>query len=70
MIVKDLIKKLKAVPQDYDVRIFYKLSMEDLEDMTDDDIYFTNFWVDKVEVHGLGASGYETNGEVIIIGDQ
>jgi hypothetical protein len=70
MIVKDLIKKLKGVPQDYDVRIFYKLSMENLEDMTDDDIYFTNFWVDEVEVHGLGASGYETNGEVIIIGDQ
>jgi hypothetical protein len=70
MIVKDLIKKLKAVPQDYDVRIFYKLSMEDLEDMTDNDIYFTNFWVDGVEVHGLGASGYETNGEVIITGDQ
>ncbi len=38
--------------------------------MTKDDIYLTNFWVDSIEVHEVGSSGYEENGEVIIVGSE
>lgn len=70
MQVGDIVKILQRYPQDYDVRIFYNKSLEELDDMTKDDIYLTNFWVDSIEVHELGASGYEENGEVVIIGSE
>lgn len=59
MQVGDIIKILKRYPQDYDVRIFYNNSLDE-----------TNFWVDSIEIHELGSSGYEQNGEVIIVGSE
>ena len=70
MQVGDIVKILKRYPQDYDVRVFYNKSLDELHDMTKDDIYFTNFWVDSIEIHELGSSGYEENGEVIIVGSE
>lgn len=68
MIVRDLIKLLKQLPKDcqeLDVRVFYNCKEEDLGDN-----YHTNFWVDGIEVHSTGSSGYELNGEVILIGSE
>ena len=70
MQVGDIVKILKRYPQDYDVRIFYNLSLDELDSMTVEDIGMTNFWVDSIEIHELGSSGYEQNGEVIIVGSE
>lgn len=70
MQVGDIVKILKRYPQDYDVRIFYNLSMDELESMNVDDLWSINFWVDSIEIHELGSSGYEENGEVIIVGSE
>ena len=68
MMVKELIKLLKQLPKDcqeLDVRVFYDCKEEELGDN-----YNTNFWVDKIEVHATGSSGYELNGEVLLIGSE
>ena len=70
MKVYQLIKKLQALPKNYDVRIDYNLSLNDLDDMSLDDIRLTNYWVDSVEFHEKGSSGYEDFGEVIILGSE
>jgi hypothetical protein len=73
MIVKELIKLLKQLPKDcqeLDVRVFYNKSYKELDEMTKDDIYFTNFWLDSIEVHATGSSGFEEYGEVILIGSE
>ena len=70
MQVGDIVKILQRYPQDYDVRVFYNKSLDELNDMTKDEIYLTNFWVDSIEVRELASSGYEENGEVVIIGSE
>ena len=69
MKVYQLIKKLQALPKNYDVRIDYNLSLNDLDNMSLDDVRLTNYWVDKVECVKAGSLGYEF-GEVIILGSQ
>ena len=70
MKVYQLIKKLQALPKNYDVRIDYNLSLNDLDNMSLDDIRLTNYWVDSIEFHEKGSSGYECNGEVVILGSE
>ena len=62
-----LINKLKKLPKTYDVRIDYNLSYDDTNI---DDIRLTNYWVDSIEFHEKGSSGYECNGEVVILGGE
>lgn len=69
MKVKDLINKLKTMPQDYDVRIEYDKSLKEMEEMSAED-FLVNFWIDSVELHQHGASGYEEFGEVVIRGTE
>lgn len=52
MVVSDLVKQLKQLPQDLDVRVETGTS--------------ENQWVRDVEVHQTGLSGYELNGEVVL----
>lgn len=66
MIVSQLIKKLQDLPQDYSVRIEYCLS-DDTMDMND--IIHNNYWVDSIELHKRGSSGYP-NGEIVILGGE
>ena len=69
MRVKELINKLKTMPQDYDVRIEYDVSLKEMEEMTPED-FLINFWVDGVECFRQGSSGYEDFGEVVIRGSE
>mgnify|MGYP003624475250 CR=1 FL=1 len=57
MIVKELIEKLKTLPQDLPIRC---LSFE----ATDDD---ENQWITNLEISETGTSGYEESGEVRLI---
>jgi hypothetical protein len=69
MKVKDLIEKLKVMPMDYDVRIEYDKSLKEMEEMSAED-FLVNFWIDSVELHKHGSSGYEEFGEVVIRGTE
>jgi len=70
MKVYQLINKLKDLPKDYDIRIDYNLSRDDIENMSIDDIRLTNYWASDVEIIRKGSSGYEDFGEVIILGSE
>ena len=60
MQVKDLIKKLQAIPnQELDVRVPI------IEDVEGGDL--ENLWVEGVEYSDKGQSGYELEGEVRLI---
>lgn len=56
MNVKELIEKLKEVPQDLPIRV------EPIDENVED-----NAWVVLVEYSETGQSGYEVSGEVIIL---
>tara|TARA_R100001463_G_scaffold15141_7_gene39628 strand:- start:14859 stop:15047 length:189 start_codon:yes stop_codon:yes gene_type:complete len=59
MIVKELIEKLKNVPQDLPVRCYSG---------NIDDLYVAeNQWVTEMEISETGTSGYEESGEVRLI---
>jgi hypothetical protein len=70
MKVYQLINKLKDLPKDYDIRIDYNLSHDDIENMSVDDLRLTNYWARDVEIIRKGSSGYESFGEVIILGSE
>ena len=58
MTVKELIEALSKVPQDLMVRAEAEVTVADDT---------TNYWVQGLEVHETGSSGYELNGEVVLI---
>lgn len=57
MTVEELIKALSKVPQDLMVRAEAEVTIADDT---------TNYWVQGLEVHPTGSSGYELNGEVVL----
>ena len=60
MTVQELINKLNAIE---DKNLLVRVVQDDsYTDITE------NFWVDDIEVANTGQSGYELNGEVILIG--
>lgn len=69
MKVKQLIKCLEILPQNYDVRIDYGLTSQDFDEMVFEDL-LNNRWVDSVQFIKKGSSGYEEHGEVVIFGSE
>ena len=62
MTVQELINKLNAIE---DKNLLVRVVQDDsYTDITE------NFWVDDIEVANTGQSGYELNGEVILIGEE
>ena len=62
MKVEELINELNKIEDK-------TLSVRVLENNTDNPNYnMENYWIDRVEVANKGQSGYELNGEVILIG--
>tara|TARA_R100000426_G_scaffold60350_1_gene42633 strand:+ start:5407 stop:5595 length:189 start_codon:yes stop_codon:yes gene_type:complete len=60
MTVQELINKLNTIK---DKNLLVRVVQDDsYTDITE------NFWVDDIEVANTGQSGYELNGEVILIG--
>jgi len=66
MKVYQLIEKLKQLPKNYDVRIDYNINIRDV--VLDD--LLLNYWVNEIELHKKGSSGYEDFGEVVILGSE
>ncbi len=64
MTVQELINKLNTI-QDKD--LFVRV----LENNTENpNLNMENYWVHSIEVANAGQSGYELNGEVILIGEE
>jgi hypothetical protein len=59
MDVKELIEKLKELPQDLPVRA---MDMYDVDALSE-----PNKWVEDVEFQRTGSSGYEVSGEVVLL---
>ena len=57
MNVKELIEKLKKLPQNLPLKVIKKNGIDDAP----------NEWVVDFEVHQTGQSGYEISGEVVLI---
>jgi len=58
MNVKELIEKLKELPQDLPIRCW------DVSNTCDDQ---PNQWAYDIEVHETAISGYEVSGEVVLL---
>lgn len=61
MNVQELIEKLSAIE---DKSLPIRLAISSYEDDGD----LENYWLDSIEVHMTGNSGYELHGEVKLIG--
>jgi hypothetical protein len=61
MNVKELIEKLKELPQDLPIRV---INMGETFFNVDD---LSNLWVYDIEVSNTGQSGYEVSGEVRLL---
>ena len=60
MKVKELIEKLKKCDQELDINTFR-------DQFNPDDCDTTNYWVIDVQEYPKGSSGYENDGEVLLI---
>ena len=62
MTVQELINKLNAIEdKDLLVRVLEN-------NPNNPDLNMENYWLHEIEVYDTGQSGYELNGEVILIG--
>ena len=59
MNVKELIEKLKELPQDLPIRV------EPIDENVEE-----NAWVFDLQVCETGQSGYEIEGELLLVGEQ
>jgi len=62
MKVKDLIKKLEQI-RDKNLPVV----VADIEESSSD---FPNYWVEDIEEHETGSSGYEIEGEIRLVTSQ
>ena len=64
MTVQELINKLNAIEdKDLLVRVLEN-------NPNNPDLNMENYWLYELEVYDTGQSGYELNGEVLLIGEQ